>query len=199
MDRKAEPGSDEFLIAHVSTGNEDAFEEIVRRHQVKVLNLIHYFINDRFSAEDIAQEVFLKVWKNAASFKGISKFSTWLYRIVVNLCLNHKRTLKKEAYRQDSLPGPGNDFEYGEPVENPDSSPHQSMEKKERESVINQALRLLPSKQRMALVLSRFEGYSYTEIAELMKTSIPAVESLLFRAKQNLCRFLFPLKEKGEL
>jgi RNA polymerase sigma-70 factor (ECF subfamily) len=190
MHGRLEPGTDEFLIEHISAGNESAFEELVQRHQVKVLNLIYYFLNDRWEAEDVAQEVFLKVWENAPKFKGKSKFSTWLYRIVINSCLNYQRSRKKD--HSDCLNNP-------EFSGNPQSNPHQIMEKKEREIIVNQAIRLLPPKQRMALILSRFEGYSYAEIAKLMNVSISSTESLLFRAKQNIAKILFPLKEKGEL
>lgn len=100
MDRQLKPGTDEFLIERIAAGNESAFEELVQRHQVKVLNLIYYFLNDRWEAEDTAQEVFLKVWKNASKFKGISKFSTWLYRIVINSCLNYKRSGQNRTWQK---------------------------------------------------------------------------------------------------
>jgi RNA polymerase sigma-70 factor (ECF subfamily) len=200
MHGRLEPGTDEFLIEHISAGNESAFEELVQRHQVKVLNLINYFLNDRWEAEDVAQEVFLKVWKNACKFKRKSRFSTWLYRIVINLCLNYKRSGKKDLNYHDSISSnPSDCLNNPEFAGNTQSNPHQIMEKKEREIIVNQAIRLLPAKQRMALILSRFEGYSYTEIAELMNGSISSTESLLFRAKQNMAKILLPLKEKGEL
>jgi len=199
MDDRLEPEPDEFLIERISAGNESAFEELVQRHQVKVINLIYNFLNDRWEAEDVAQEVFLKVWKNACKFKGKSKFTTWLYRIVINSCLNHQRSGKKEANPHDSNSNPGTGLNNPELAENTPCNPHQIMEKKEREIIVNQAIRLLPPNQRMALILSRFKGYSYTEIAELMNISIPSTESLLFRAKQNIAKILFPLKEKGEL
>jgi RNA polymerase sigma-70 factor (ECF subfamily) len=200
MDGQLKPEPDEILVEHISAGNESAFEELVQRHQVKVINLIYYFLNDRWEAEDVAQEVFLKVWKNASKFKGKSKFSTWLYRIVINSCLNHKRSGKKDLNSQDSISSnPSDCLNNPELAGNTQSNPHQIMEKKERKIIVNQAIRLLPPKQRMALILSRFEGYSYTEISELMNVSIPSTESLLFRAKQNIAKILFPLKDKGEL
>jgi RNA polymerase sigma-70 factor (ECF subfamily) len=200
MDGQLKPVPDEFLIEQISDGNESAFEELVQRYQVKVLNLIYYFLNDRWEAEDVAQEVFLKVWKNASKFKGKSKFSTWLYRIVINLCLNHRRARKKDLNYQDSIFFNASDcLNNPEFAENHQYNPHQILEKKEREIIVNQAIRLLPPKQRMGLILSRFEGYSYAEISELMNVSIPSTESLLFRAKQNIAKILFPLKDKGEL
>jgi RNA polymerase sigma-70 factor (ECF subfamily) len=143
----------------------------------------------------------LKVWKNVSKFKGKSKFSTWLYRIVINLCLNYQRSRKKELNYQDPISNPADCLNNPDPefAGNTQSNPHQVMEKKEREIIVNQAIRLLPPKQRMALILSRFEGYSYAEIAELMNVSISSTESLLFRAKQNIAKILLPLKEKGEL
>ncbi len=199
MDGRLEPGTDEFLVGHISAGNESAFETLVQRHQVKVLNLIYYFLYDRWEAEDVAQEVFLKVWKNASKFKGKSKFSTWLYRIVINLCLNYKRSGKKESNPHDSISNPLDGLNNPELAGNTQCNPHQILEKKERETIVNQSIRLLPQNQRMALILSRFEGYSYAEIAELMNVSVSSIESLLFRAKQNMAKILLPLKEKGEL
>lgn len=199
MDGQLKPEPDELLIEYISAGNESAFEALVQRHQVKVINLIYYFLNDRWEAEDVAQEVFLKVWRNAHKFKGKSKFSTWLYRIVINTCLNHKRSGKKESNPLDSISNPLDGQNNLELAGKTQCNPHQVMEKKERKTVVNQSIRLLPQNQRMALILSRFEGYSYTEIAELMNVSISSVESLLFRAKQKLARILFPLKDKGEL
>jgi RNA polymerase sigma-70 factor, ECF subfamily len=199
MEAQLKPEPDELLIEHISAGNESGFEELVQRHQVKVINFIYYFLNDRWEAEDVAQEVFLKVWRNAHKFKGKSKFSTWLYRIVINTCLNHKRSGKKESNPQDSISNPLDGQNNPELAGKTQCNPHQVMEKKERETVVNQSIRLLPQNQRMALILSRFEGYSYTEIAELMKVSISSVESLLFRAKQKLAKILTPLKDKGEL
>jgi len=199
MNEKFEPESDELLIANVTAGNEKAFAELVRRHHVKILNLINYFINDPLSSEDICQEVFLRVWKHAAKFKGKSKFSTWLYRIVINLCLNHKRDRKKEISISYTTTNSTADYASQEMSSTSQESPHQLLEKNERERIVNQSLQFLPAKQRMALILSKFNGHSYAEIADLMNVSIPAVESLLFRAKQNMIRFLYPLKEKGEL
>jgi RNA polymerase sigma-70 factor (ECF subfamily) len=199
MDGQLKPEPDELLIEHISAGNESAFEALVQRHQVKVINLIYYFLNDRWEAEDVAQEVFLKVWRNAPKFKGKSKFSTWLYRIVINTCLNHKRSGEKESKPRDSISNPLDGQNNPELAGNTQCNPHQAMEKKERETVVNQSIRLLPQNQRMALILSRFEGYSYSEIAELMNVSISSVESLLFRAKQKLAKILLPLKDKGEL
>jgi len=191
--------TDELLLEYTAAGNESAFEQIVRRYHVKVIHLIYCYLNHRWEAEEVAQDVFFKVWKNASQFKGKSKFSTWLYRIAVNTCLNHKRSKKAESNTLDSTSNPEDFPDNPGFAETNEGNPQQLMEKKEREDIVRQSLRLLPEKQRMALILSRFAGYSYAEIAELMNVSIAAVESLLFRAKQNIARFLIPLKEKGEL
>ncbi len=191
--------TDELLLEYTAAGNESAFEQIVRRYHVKVIHLIYCYLNHRWEAEEVAQDVFFKVWKNASQFKGKSKFSTWLYRIAVNTCLNHKRSKKAESNTLDSTSNPEDFPDNPEFAGTNEGNPQQLMEKKEREDIVRQSLRLLPEKQRMAIILSRFEGYSYAEIAELMNVSIAAVESLLFRAKQNIARILIPLKEKGEL
>ena len=191
--------TDEFLIVCTAAGDERAFEKIVQRHQEKTINLIYSFLNQQWEAEEAAQEVFFKVWKNASRFKGKAKFSTWLHRITINTCLNYKRTKKKQSDHQDLN---SNFMDYANNPEltgDNDGNPQQIIEKGERENIVNQSIGLLPKKQRMALILSRFEGYSYAEIAELMNLSLSSVESLLFRAKQNIAKILLPLKKKGVL
>ncbi len=193
---------DNRLIQLIAANDEIAFEEIVHRYHVKVINLVYYFLHDRNEAEDIAQDVFLKVWKNAGKFKGKSSFATWLYRIVVNTCLNHKRGKKNEAkYREPGInPGAPGDIT-GNPGFNPASHREGPTmpTKEEREYWVRRAIQKLPPTQRMTIILSRFEGYSYREIAELMNLSVSSVESHLFRAKQNVARFLLPLKKNGEI
>ncbi|NIM14432.1 MAG: RNA polymerase sigma-70 factor [Candidatus Aminicenantes bacterium] len=190
---------DNYLVQLIAENDDTAFEEIVHRYHVKVINLVYYFLHDRNEAEDIAQDVFLKVWRNAGKFKGKSSFATWLYRIVVNTCLNHRRDKKNEAKYLESNIDPA------DITGNPDCIPGSNREtlsmltKEEREYWVHRAIQKLPPMQRMAIILSRFEGYSYKEIAKLMNVSVSSVESHLFRAKKNVARFLLPLKKKGEI
>jgi RNA polymerase sigma-70 factor (ECF subfamily) len=179
------------LIRRTARGDEEAFEELVEKHKRPLLNTVYRYIGDPEDAEDLAQEVFVKVWKNASGFKGRSKVSTWLYRIAVNACLNDRRKRKHRVESLDRMQESGR---------TPDALvAEEDRESAERNRIVREALSELPGRQRMALMLSRFEGRSYKEIAEIMDTSLSSVESLIFRAKEGLARRLLPLRERGEI
>jgi RNA polymerase sigma factor (sigma-70 family) len=179
---------DSSLIAEVAAGDEDAFEQLVKKYERPVLSTIYRYIGDAFSAQDLAQEVFIKVWKKAASFKAKSKFSTWLYRIVVNHCLNYHAKRRRKAI-----------LELTEFTPDPNPGIAERLEAQRKSEIVREAVRNLPERQRMALVLSKFEDKSYAEISEIMKTSLSSVESLIFRAKNNLKKHLLSLRERGEI
>jgi RNA polymerase sigma-70 factor (ECF subfamily) len=185
---------DEYLIINAANGDRYSFEEIIKRYQKKVINLIYSFVNDTNEVEDIAQEIFLKIWKYAHDFKGQSKFSTWLYRIAVNSCLNYKKQKKVESESVEK-----NENMLGINVNGNSISPEALIEKRELEVIIKEAIEKLPHRQRMALILSRFEGYSYKKIAEIMEVSLSSVETLLYRAKTNLGKILLPFKKDGKI
>lgn len=179
---------DAELAAAVAAGDADAFEKLVKKYERPVLSTIYRYVGDRVAAQDVAQEVFLKVWRRAKSFKGRSSFSTWLYRVVVNQCLNfrQKRSRVKNVPLDESLVqgGPG---------------PDERLDAARRAAAVRAAVDELPARQRMALILSKFEGRSYREIAEIMRTSTSSVESLIFRARRALKKKLLPLRERGEI
>jgi RNA polymerase sigma-70 factor, ECF subfamily len=181
--------TDNELLALVAAGDQAAFERLVLRHQDKIFNLAYRFSRDRQDSEELAQEVFLKVWKHARTFKGRAAFSTWLYRLAVNTCLNYRQ---KKKIAPEPLPLLG-DF-----AGMADEAGAMIMAR-EREEVLNKALDVLPPRQRLALILANFEGKSYEDIAAALDISVSAVETLLFRARQNLAAILRPLKNKGEL
>ncbi|OIN97392.1 hypothetical protein AUJ66_03550 [Candidatus Desantisbacteria bacterium CG1_02_38_46] len=191
--------TDEILIKKIATGDEIAFEEMVLRYQNKVLNLIYRHINSSSEAEEIAQDVFVKVWSQAKSFKGNSKLSTWLYRIAINLSINHLRKKKLKTVSLDKgifLPDGKIKKDIAAPI---DLQPDFAMAKNRQALLIKNAVDSLPPTQKTAFILSKYENHSYARISEIMNLSIPAIESLLFRAKQNLKKFLLPFREKGEL
>jgi len=173
------------VAAAIAAGDADAFEQLVKKYERPVLSTIYRYVGDRVAAEDVAQEVFLKVWRRAKSFKGRSSFSTWLYRVVVNQCLNFRR---KRA-RTKNVP-------LDEDVVAADPRLDERLDEAGKAAAVRAAVDELPPRQRMALILSRFEGRSYREVAETMETSTSSVESLLFRAKRNLKEKLLPLKER---
>ena len=161
----------------------------MRSHQSRVFNLAYRFSRDRQDAEELAQEVFLKVWKYARTFKGKSAFSTWLYRLAVTTCLNYRQKKKIDPAPLPLL---------GDFATETDSAGAEIIAR-ERQDLLDKAMDALPARQKLALILANFEGRSYEEIASLMEVSVSAVETLLFRARQNLGAILRPLKNKGEL
>jgi RNA polymerase sigma factor (sigma-70 family) len=185
----AAENSDLELLALTAAGDQAAFAELVRSHQSRVLHLAFGFSRNCQDSEDLAQEVFLKVWRHARTFKGQSAFSTWLYRLAVNTCLNYRHKKKNET---EPLPLLGD-------LEAKPTYPGEEIVSREREKILDKALCALPARQKMALILANFEGKSYEEIAAVMEVSVSAVETLLFRARQNLAAILRPLKNRGEL
>lgn len=170
------------LVHRTASGDERAFEELVSQYQHSVLNTIHRYAGDYGMADDIAQEVFLIVWTKAGSFKGRSKFSTWLYRIVVNQCLQSRRRTRHPVVSLDAVADDQGTPDSLQVADDPD--------RRERAEAVRRAMTGLPERQRIALVLSHYEGRPYKEIAEIMDTSLSAVKSLLFYAKENLRRKL---------
>jgi RNA polymerase sigma-70 factor (ECF subfamily) len=165
---------DETLVALAGRGREDAFEILVRRHQRKVAGIAVRFLGDPSDAEDVAQEVFLSVWESARRWRPEAKFTTWLYRVTANACLNRLRRRRPELV--EGLDGRAGDS----------SSPGDQLERRETIASVEQAVQALPPNQRMALILKRFEGRSHREIAEALETTVPAVESLIQRAYEGL-------------
>ena len=176
----------EELMPRIAEGDEDAFEILVNRHQTFVLNLIYRFIGDRTQAKDLAQEVFVRVWQAAKSYKPEAKFTTWIYRIATNVCFNELKSARRRRWFQ--YRGFNEDNEGSIEETFPDGSPtaEDLLLEKERSRQIFDALQSLPDNQRMALVLKRYNDLSYEEISRVMGCSVSAVESLLVRAKRTL-------------
>ena len=178
------PPSEE-LMARIANGDEAAFEILVNRHQASVLNLIYRFVGDRTQAKDLAQEVFIRVWQTAKTYKPKAKFTTWLYRITANLCFNElKSSRRKKWFSFNRFEDDEHTFE--ETLADSAPSAEDILLEKERSRRISDALQSLPDNQRMALVLKRYDDLSYQEIAQIIGCSVSAVESLLFRAKRTL-------------
>jgi RNA polymerase sigma-70 factor (ECF subfamily) len=183
MDREL---SSEDLMARIAKGDEDAFEILVNRHQTSILNLIYRLIGDRTQARDLAQEVFLRVWQGAKTYKHEAKFTTWIYRVTANLCLNELKSSRLRKWFSFHRYDEGNEKSVEETF--PDGSPSAEdlLLTRERSRRISEALQSLPANQRIALVLKRYDDLSYEEIARIMGCSVSAVESLLVRAKKSL-------------
>jgi RNA polymerase sigma-70 factor (ECF subfamily) len=178
--------SSEELMARIAEGDEDAFEMLVRRHQTSVLNLIYRFIGDRTGAKDLAQEVFLRVWQAAKSYEPRAKFTTWIYQIATNLCLNELKSARRRRWFPFHRSEESNENAVEDTYSDGSPSPEDLLLAKERSRQISDALQRLPDNQRMALILKRYDELSYQEIAQVLGCSVSAVESLLVRAKRTL-------------
>ncbi len=161
-------------MLRVAKGDLGAFEEIVRRHQQTAWRVALRFLGDANEAEDIAQEAFLRILAAAPRYKPSATFSTYLFRVVSRLCIDHAR--KKRPNFDNSLP---------ETVD-PSPDPATVLAQKDRDELIRQALEVLPVRQRMAVILEYYEGLKYDEIAKAMGTTPKAVERLLSRARGAL-------------
>ena len=180
--------SDEELMGRIARSDEHAFEILVQRHQRRILNLIYRSIGDRIQAEDVAQEVFLRVWRAAEDYERKSKFTTWVYRIAVNLCLDALKATHRKQPLVHLYGGAENPDENDGVLNGYDSapSPEELLIDAEESGRIFAALQGLPANQRLAVVLKKFDGLSYDEISRILGCSKSAVESLLVRAKKTL-------------
>ena len=181
--------SEDILVEHLKQGDQAAFKHIVDTYQNMVYNTCLSIVKSEEDAEDLAQEVFVQVYQSVHSFKGESKFSTWLYRIATTKSLDHerKKKRKKRFGFVKSIFGEDAQVEINPPDFN---HPGVVLDKKERAAILFKAVDKLPDNQRVAFVLSKVEGRSYQEISEIMGTTISAIESLLHRAKNNLRKIL---------
>jgi RNA polymerase sigma-70 factor, ECF subfamily len=175
------------LIESIVRGNKEAFRQIVEQYQDMVFRTANGFVHNSDDANDIAQEVFISVYQSLKNFKGESTLSTWIYRITINASLLFlKRSLKRNMFQQiDELlhSGKSKDSSF---LPKDDSHPENILEDKQRAEILHKAVNSLPENQRIAFTLNKYDDLSYKEISDIMKLSIPAVESLLHRAREGL-------------
>jgi RNA polymerase sigma-70 factor (ECF subfamily) len=166
--------SDEALMLRVARGDEPAYRMLTRRHLPAMLGLARRILGNAADAEDVAQEAMLRVWTHAPRWQPLAAFRTWLTRVVVNLCLDRKRRARWVALEAA-----------GELVD-PTPGATETAEHDERERQLAVAIAELPARQRTAIVLTYSEGMSNAQVADILGTSVSAVETLLVRGKQNL-------------
>ena len=173
--------TDEELIQRVAKGDKHAFTTLVQAHQNSILNFIWRLTGDKSQAEDLSQDVFLRVWKSAPKYKKRAKLSTWMYRIAINLYLNKMRALKIRTMFLASLP-----LKRHSRIDTDYATPENQLLKAEQTRQIFDILNTLPSAQRLAVTLKFYQGLSYAEISQILNRSISAVDALLIRAKKNI-------------
>lgn len=179
----ADPGWE--VLARVAAGEVEAFTLLVESHQERLLRLCERLLGDLEEARDAAQEVFLKAFRSAGSYRPQGQVYTWLYRIAVNHCLNKLRRRRIVRFLRWSDPADPDDTP---PFDPPDEAPDAAaaLATRERWRTTRQAIAALPESQRAVLILARFEGLSYRQIAEVLGITEGAVESRLFRAMRRL-------------
>lgn len=192
------PDSDAALMLRVKDGDQQAFEQLVEKYKHPIVNVIFRMLHDLDEAEDLAQNVFIRVFQSAARYEVSAKFSTWIFTIARNLCLNEIR--RRGRHPAQSLESSQTDDEEQAPRQYQDVktfSPPQAFLQKELEQKIQQALGELPEKQRMAIALCQEDELSYEEIAEVLSCSLPATKSLIHRGRETLKAKLKPYLRSG--
>ena len=177
------------IIRRVQDGDTEAFEDLVRAHEKTVYNLALRMTGSPQDAEDMAQEAFLKAYRSLPEFRGDSKFSVWLYRIVSNVCLDHlRRQSRRPTVSLITEDEDGEEQEWDLPDES--FSPERLLEQKLTREAVQKGLAQLPEEQRQILLLREIRGLSYEEIAGILSLEPGTVKSRIFRARKRLCAIL---------
>ena len=184
------PEHEKHCIERVLKGDANAFEHLVHAYEKTVYNLALRTLGNREDAEDVTQEAFLKAYRSLDSFRGDSKFSVWLYRIVSNLCLDLLRSRQRKPVQ--SLTVEDDDGEIGElEISDEHFSPEKLLDRKLTRESVQRGLSALPDDARQILLLRELQGMSYEEIGQALDLEPGTVKSRIFRARKRLCAFLF--------
>jgi RNA polymerase sigma-70 factor, ECF subfamily len=179
--------SDAQVMLRVKTGDQSAFDFLVQKYRRPMVSFMYRMARNSAAAEDLAQEVFLRVYRSRESYEASAKFTTWLYRIATNLAVNHARDTRHERPEMTvSLDEPDEDT--GTAIELPDASlnAEQSMVRRERMLAIRRKVEALPEQQKLAVIMHKYQQMDYKQIADVLKKSESATKSLLFRAYETL-------------
>ena len=182
-----EETSDAQVMLRVKAGDQSAFDYLVQKYRRPLVSFMYRMARNTAAAEDLAQEVFLRVYRSRSSYEASAKFTTWLYRIATNLAVNHARDTRHERPEVTvSLDEPDEDT--GATLELPDAklTAEQAMVRRERMLAIRSKVEALPEQQKMAVIMHKYQQMDYKQIAEVLKKSESATKSLLFRAYETL-------------
>ncbi|HUA19260.1 MAG TPA: RNA polymerase sigma factor [Bryobacteraceae bacterium] len=178
---------DALLMAKICGGDEPSFELLLARHRSAVVNHLYRMVRDRAAAEDLAQDVFLRVYRSRDRYQPQAKFTTWLFRITTNVALNWRRDTRREAAHV-RLDAETEIRRLEPPDERP--APDQRLMAQDRAREIRNALETLPAKQLAAVLMHKYQGMDYAQIAQVLGCTLPALKSMLFRAYGTLRRRL---------
>src|SRR5947209_7495248 len=181
--RSDEDTEDVRLMQLVAGGDTTALEQLIERHQALVAGTVARMLGSNSEVEDIAQQVFIRVWKSAGRYVARAKFTTWLLKITRNLVFNEMRRAKRHPHLPVQIEPDAEEMPLKDEAT---ATPDATLLQAELQAEIEKAIMLLPDTQRMALVLRRYEELSYEDIADVLDLSVPAVKSLLFRARTEL-------------
>jgi RNA polymerase sigma-70 factor (ECF subfamily) len=179
--------SDAEFMLRVKEGDDAAFDYLVQKYRRPLIGFMYRMTHNAATAEELAQEVFLRVYRSRTTYTADAKFSTWLYRIATNLAANHARDTRHERPEvQVSIDEP--DEESGTTVDVADTRPNveQDLVREERLAAIRKHIQALPERQRTAVIMHKYQNLDYKQIAEVLKLSESATKSLLFRAYETL-------------
>jgi RNA polymerase sigma-70 factor, ECF subfamily len=182
-----EETSDAQIMLRVKAGDQPSFDYLVQKYRRPIVSFMYRMARNASAAEDLAQEVFLRVYRSRASYEASAKFTTWLYRIATNLAVNHARDTRHERPEVTvSLDEPNEDS--GTTLELPDGNltAEQAMVRRERMLAIRSKVEALPEPQKLAVIMHKYQQMDYKQIAEVLKKSESATKSLLFRAYETL-------------
>jgi RNA polymerase sigma-70 factor (ECF subfamily) len=182
-----DPASDAAVMLRVAAGDEAGFDYLVQKYHRAMIHFLFRMVRNQAIAEEMAQEVFLRVYRSRESYRAEAKFTTWLYRIATNLAVNHARDTKHERTAQTVyLDAPDPETGTTPDVADEEPSAEQNMLREERMAAIRTHVMALPERQRMAVLMHKYQGMDYRQIGEVLKLSESATKSLLFRAYQTL-------------
>lgn len=176
------------LIRQAKSGNLKAYEEIIGLYEKKVFSTIYYMVKNDNEVEDIAQEVFIKIYKNLGNFKEESSLYTWIYRITVNVCIDELKKRKKVVYLDEKIDTKDGEVELQLPDDS--KSPTDIAEDNDLKDRLEKCIKKLPESQRMMIILRDIKGFTYMEIAEIMKMNLGTVKSKINRARASLKELL---------